>query len=184
LLLAFFPDLDYYFLQGLYQQEIFASPRGVSLVRLLPATYVKFMPLLLICFGLLYVRRYRTDLQEYLPFFIGAGILMLTYPTKAYEYNVSTIFCFIPFVAYWADLPGSWRGTVIRRLAKYVLFVFLLTASYSRVLVRIFDTHYIIFFIYLMVAAIFLIGPLILPSHILLNEHQPRLNDASNNINS
>ena len=170
ILLAFFPRLDYYFLQGLYQQEIDGAPRGVSLVSLLPIAYVKLIPFFLICLGLLHVRKNRDHLKEYAPFFIGVSILMLMYPTKAYEYNVPALFCFVPFMIDWAGFP--WSRAPVRTLMGYVFFLFLMSASYSRVLVRLFETEYAVHFMYLVVASIFLLGPLILPTPASLDEDQ------------
>jgi hypothetical protein len=182
--LAFFPKMDYYFLQGLYQQESFATPRGVSLVRLLPVMYVKIIPFFLICLSLLHVRKHRDNSKEYLPFFTGVGVLMLTYPTKAYEYNVPILFCFIPFIVYWAGSSWSRAEAFVRTLMASIFFLFLMSASYSRVLVRLFETEYVVHFMYLIVASIFLLGPLILLTPTLLHEDEPYLDYGSNEMSS
>lgn len=179
LLLIFFPVEDYYFLQGLYQQEFFATSQGISLVRMWPAVFVKFMPLLLIGMSWLYVRKYRNNLEEYLPFFTGAGILMLTFPTKAYEYNVSTLFCFIPMIIYWAVLAAHRKWTLVRSLMVYVFFIFLVFASYSRILVSLFETEKIVYLMYLVVTTVMLVAPLMVPSRNAPNKDHIQLDSIS-----
>src|SRR5205807_3818113 len=90
------------FFEGLYKQELFVGPVGISLAQLLPRFIVKGVPLLLALIGYLSLRRNRKNFNDLIPFFIGSGILLLTYPTVAFEYNIPNLFCFIPFIFYWA----------------------------------------------------------------------------------
>jgi hypothetical protein len=161
LLLAIFPKNSYYFIQGLIRQEAFVPPGGVSLVRLLPVGLVKIMPIALIAFGWLHVRKYAGDMAECLAFFTGAGILMLTYPSVAFDYSVSTLFGFIPFIVYWAELQKNEAQAAWRNAMKYIFFVFLLAASCSPFLVMLFKSEYGMFWIYGLVTAIFLFVPLV-----------------------
>jgi len=161
LLLAIFPKNSFYFIQGLIQQEAFVPPGGISLVRLLPVELVKVMPIALIVFGWLHIRKHAGDMAECLAFFTGAGILMLTYPSVAFEYSVSTLLGFIPFIAYWAELQKNEGQAVWRNVMKYTFFVFLLAASYSPFLVKLFRNEYVMFWVYGLVAGIFLFIPLI-----------------------
>lgn len=160
-LLAVFPRNGYYFMRGLYQQEIFANPGGVSLVKLLSVEVVKFIPIALIILGVLYIRKYRADMEKYLPFFAGVGIVMLTYPTLVFDYSVSTLFCFIPFLMYWADLQRGRRQAMARTAMKYTFFLFLLAASYSPTLVKFFNTDNVMYWVYALGAGILIFVPLI-----------------------
>jgi len=161
LLLVIFPKNSYYFIQGLIQQEAFVPPGGISLVRLLPVELVKIMPIALIAIGWLHVRKYAGDMAECLAFFTGAGILMLTYPTVAFDYNVSTLFGFIPAIIYWAGLRTTGEQALLRSVMKYIFFAFLLAASWSPFLVKFFKNEYGMFWVYGLVTGIFLFLPLI-----------------------
>ena len=161
LLLLLFPKEGYYFMQGLYLQEAFVHPDGVSLVRLLPVVYVKLMPLALILLGISHTRKYGENWLEHIAFFTGACILMLTYPSLAYEYSVSTLFCFIPLIVYWCEYPGDPGWTTAKTIMKYTFFLFLLVASNSEIVARVFNTEYAIFGVYAFVSAIFLFVPLL-----------------------
>jgi hypothetical protein len=161
LLLAVFPKNSYYFIQGLIQQETFVSPGGISLVRLLPVGLVKIMPIALIVIGWLHVRKYAGNMAECLAFLTGAGILMLTYPTVAFDYSVSTLLGFIPFIMYWAEQQKGEDQAVWRNAMKYLFLVFLLAASYSPFLVKFFKDEYGMFWLYGLVTGIFLFVPLI-----------------------
>jgi hypothetical protein len=161
LLLAIFPKNSYYFLQGLIRQEAFVPPGGISLVRLLPVELVKAMPIALVVLGWLHIRKYAGDMAECLPFFTGAGILMLTYPTVAFDYNMSTLFAFIPSIIYWAGLRTTEGQSVLRSVMKYLFFAFLLAASHSPTLVKLFKNEYGMFWMYGLVTGVFLFVPLI-----------------------
>ena len=160
LMLAIFPKNSYYFLQGLYKQEVFGLTGGVSLIRLLPVEYVKLMPLALIGLGIFHIWKYGRNMEEYLSFFTGAGIRMLTYATVAFDYSVSTLFGFIPFIMYWGNMQGNTRQVSVRTTMKYIFFVFLLAASCSPAVVKFFKTEYVMYWVYGLVTAIFLFVPL------------------------
>jgi hypothetical protein len=162
LLIALAPFELVPFLQGLFQQEAFASPKGVSLAKLLPVEIVKFIPLVLIGLGLLYVRKSKNNPDACLPFYAGACILMLNYPTIAYEYNMTTLACFIPFLAYWIAASSDAAQAQARRMLGYVFLLFLITASHFVDLYPVVDLGYINFYPYLITAAIFMLAPLII----------------------
>jgi len=164
LLLVFFSDTSYYFLRGLYEQERFSDPEGVSLIKLLPKAYVKIMPLLLIFLGLLYARKYRGNFIRCMPFFTAVGILMLMYPTIAYEYNMPAMLGFVPLMLYWSSLPENQVEVVLRRIVIGVFVLFLLSASYTKTLGVIFANKQIAFLIYLISAAFFSVIPIVLSS--------------------
>jgi hypothetical protein len=160
-LLAVFPEKSIYFIEGLYYQERFAVPDGISLARLLPIGIAKFLPFALILLGLLQTRINRKELDKYTPYLIGAGILMVTYPTLAYEYSVACLFCFIPFLFYWAKLPDVTMNFKTRVIMKFSFLLFLFLASYSNQMNLLFGTEFIVFVEYIFVAAVFLLVPLV-----------------------
>ncbi len=123
-----------HFLDGLLLQEAYVQPVGISMSQLLPAWIVKGLPLLFIILGYLCLIRNNKDINKLIPFFTGAGILMLTYPTVAFEYNIPNLFCFIPLIFYWAK-----DTSLFNKLLKYGFFLFILLIScpnYISVVIR------------------------------------------------
>jgi hypothetical protein len=161
-LLACFPNEAFSFLLGLYQQETSGVPQGISLARVFPVAFVKLMPLLLILLGIFYFRRYQDTPVGILPFWGGTGILMLTYPTVAYEYSVCSLCFLIPFVIYWAEWAKD-AGWSRAYLWKYGFFLFLLIASCSVFLSTATGNEYLIFGVYGVAAAGFFLAPVLLP---------------------
>ena len=113
-----------HFVEGLYMQEIYDFPKGISLTYILPAGAVKILPLLMVLIGWLYLRWRNISYEDLLPYFIGSGILLIVYPTIAYEYNLVSLLCFVPLVFYWMKRAG-----LIARIASYGFFIFILAAS-------------------------------------------------------
>jgi hypothetical protein len=115
-----------HFIEGLLLQEAYEEPSGISMTLLLPVWVVKGFPLVSIFWGYLCLVRNNRNFDKLIPFLTGTGILMLTYPTVAFEYNIPTLLCFIPLIFYWAK-----PLTLIHRLVKYgfVLFIFLISYS-------------------------------------------------------
>jgi len=113
-----------HFLEGLYAQELHIDPVGISLTQLLPEILVKGMPLVLIFLGYLCLRRNNKDFSRLIPYMIGSGILLLTYPTVAFEYNIPNLFCFVPLVFYWTKFLGG-PGKIIRNV--FFLFLFIIS---------------------------------------------------------
>ena len=159
ILLLLFPAKSYHFLVGLYYQERFATPEGVSLTLMLPAGIVKVLPFLLIILGHFYVRYNQNDFDRSIPYLIGSAIVLLTYPTIAYDYSVSTLLCFIPLVLYWAELPNIKLNQVMREFVKYSFFLFLLLASNSIYVNWFFPKNFVDE--YLFFSAILMLAPLI-----------------------
>jgi hypothetical protein len=124
-----FPGRFLNFLYGLYAQEFFAQPEGISLTRLLPAGLVKWLPVALIGIGHLQLRRSQEGFAGIIPFLTGTGILMTVYPTIAHQYSVPTLLCFIPLIFHWAKQP-----TPVNRAIKSSFLGFMLLASYSNYL--------------------------------------------------
>ncbi|MBC7879000.1 MAG: hypothetical protein H7Y59_17650 [Anaerolineales bacterium] len=114
-----------HFITGLYLQELHEIPVGISMAQLLPASIVKVLPLILIFLGYFYLRRNNKNFSHLVPYLIGSGILLLTYPTVAFEYNIPNLFCFIPLMFYWTK-HSHFLGKVIR----YAFFAFILLISF------------------------------------------------------
>ena len=89
------------FLRSLYTQEIHAIPVGINRAQILPVRLAKGLPIILICLGRLCLLRNNKRFDQLIPFLAGTGILLLTYPTVAYEYNIPTLLGFVPLVCYW-----------------------------------------------------------------------------------
>lgn len=146
-----------HFLEGLYTQEINVQPVGVSLTQLLPAGFVKALPLALIFLGYLYLRRNGKTFNHLIPYLIGSGILLLTYPTVAFEYNIPSLFCFIPLVFYWTKHPN-----IMSKVIRYAFFIFVLLISFPDYL-NLFIAENTILMGYLVVSAAFLLFPWLYP---------------------
>jgi hypothetical protein len=152
-----FPEQSLYFLRGLYIQERFAVPTGISLAMILPVPITKFLPILLIILGAKTVTINKRVFERNIPFLAGSAILLLTYPTMAYEYNLPSLLCFIPLFFYWTNLPNTpIHGRVLEAM-KYSFLTFLLLASFSNSIihVEVIDEYFLISFILLMVPLYF-----------------------------
>jgi hypothetical protein len=149
------PGLD--FLKGLYSQERFALPGGISLARLLPVTLVKLLPLPLILLGVLHARMNRVAFEHLLPFWAGSAVLMLTYPTLAYEYNLPSLLGFIPLFFYWSNHPEVSLKPPVRNVIRVAFFAFLYFSSFSN---SIFNRGGIVLGEYVLISAILLFVPL------------------------
>ncbi len=113
-----------HFFEGIYMQEANVEAVGIALAQLLPTAVVKGLPILLVGVGYLSLRKCGRNFEQLPPFLIGSGILMLTYPTVAFEYNIPNLLCFIPLVFYWAKGPGTLHAAV-----RILFFGFVFLAS-------------------------------------------------------
>jgi hypothetical protein len=144
-----------HFLDGLYLQEINALPEGISITNLLPTHFAKWIPLILMLLGCLYLHKSKLGFTDLIPFFAGAGILMNTYPTIAHEYNIPNLYSFIPLIFYWARQPSRFNITL-----KLLFLVFIFLGSYTNYFKpTINETVTLIG--YLMIAVVFMLTPLI-----------------------
>jgi len=159
-----------HFIEGLYAQELYVQPVGISLAQLLPASIVKGLPLVLIFLGYLYLRRNNKTFNHLVPYLIGSGILLLTYPTVAFEYNIPNLFCFIPLVFYWTKQPN-----VMSKIIRYAFFLFILLISFPDYL-SIFIGGSTILMGYLVVSIIFLSFPLIYPGEFFSFQFRKEIN--------
>jgi hypothetical protein len=144
-----------HFIEGLYIQERFVEPVGISLGQLLPSGIVKVLPFILILIGYLYLQRNGKFFSRLTPYLIGSGILLLTYPTVAFEYTIPNLFCFIPLVFYYTKQPGT-----ISKIIRYVFFIFILLISFPEYLNTYINQNNVLVG-YLTVSIIFLLIPLI-----------------------
>jgi hypothetical protein len=151
-----FPLQSIDFLKGLYLQERFAVPGGVSLAKVLPVGIAKFLPVPVIVLGYLHLKINRNLLERSIPFLTGAAILMLTYPTLAYEYNLPSLLGFIPLFFYWTKFPDNPVNTPVREVLKYSFLVFLLSASFSNYIGR----NHMLIIEYMLILSILLLFPL------------------------
>ena len=131
------------FLEGAIGQENLLRPDGLSLARAVPRRLVKALPFALAVVGALRMRRRKRpvaqssagpegDFERLLPFVLGAAILLLLYPTLAFDYSVPCLFGLIPFAIHWA----RWRSMpepVVPWLVPAIFFLFIAGASTMKV---------------------------------------------------
>jgi hypothetical protein len=148
------PSID--FLKGLYSQERFAVPGGISLAKVLPVWMDKIVPIPLILLGYIQVKINRNVFTRLIPFLAGSAILMLTFPTLAYEYNLPSLIVFIPLIYFWMKSPDNLIPGTVRNVMKYSLFSFICLASFSNFI----NQGGVIMAEYFFIASILLIIPL------------------------
>ncbi len=118
------------FIQLLLYQELALSPMGISLARIVPRYTAKLLPYVLIFAGLLNRFSSNKPLPYLIPFFAGAATILVTYPTFAFDYSVPCLTAFIPFMIYWAKLPGI--GRAMGWIVQGLFYAFLLLASFAQ----------------------------------------------------
>ncbi len=126
-LLLLFPRESYFFVAGLLDQEARVEPMGpLSLSRLLPRELVKLLPLALLALGGLFLRLNgcRFDCRL-IPFFAASIILLMTYPTVAWNYSLPAALGFVPLLFYWARRSPGEEMAKLALAYGYVLFLFL-----------------------------------------------------------
>jgi hypothetical protein len=118
------------FVRGLLTQEMQDLPKGASLLRYVPRLAVKLLPLAAIALGALNARLNR-DLSAWLvPFSAAVVVIMLVYPTRAYEYGLPSVLGFIPLLFAWCREADAEVG-VVRQALVGALLLFVLVASFS-----------------------------------------------------
>jgi hypothetical protein len=152
-----FPNQSIEFLKGLLQQERFAAPGGVSLTKVLPVWIAKLLPIPLIIIGYIHFKINLNVVERTIPFLAGSTILMLTYPTLAYEYNLPSLLGFIPLLIYWTKLSDNPIKEPMRAILNYSFLAFVLVASFSNFI----NQGVIIMSEYLVISAFFFIVPLV-----------------------
>ena len=162
-LFVFHLELGIVFIEGLFEQELTASPAGPSLMRIFPVLFVKALPFLLIIVGYVNIWRYENQFNNLIPYIIGSGIVLNIYPTLAYEYGVINLLCFIPLVMYWAK-PLKRDGQFIGYAVEYLFYVFLLLASFSKNIREDYDSYSIIAYGYIIFATLITLIPVFFSS--------------------
>jgi hypothetical protein len=150
-----------HFLLGLKNQETFASPDGNSLVLILPIGFVKLLPIYFIGLSGIFIKVNKKVVDWLIPLIIGAGLLLVIYPTLAYDYNIPNLFGYIPIFLYWLLLPENKTPVLLRVVMKYSLFFFILLASYSGYVNVWFHNRYMTIYLYIITATIFIFLPFV-----------------------
>lgn len=162
LFFLFYPEFGVHFIVGIIEQELERNPSGLSLARLLPKFLVKVLPFVLIILGYLHIKKFKNDFTFLIPYVVGCGVILITYPTLAFDYSVPCLFCFIPLVIYWSK--HSIIHNHFRSKIKYLLPVFLIIASFSRYIIMLLHSDKIIILFYILSSLIFLLLSLFYPS--------------------
>jgi hypothetical protein len=126
-LFAFLPASGLSFLEGVAYQERALPAQGLSLGRLLPRWLVKGVPLALVIVGTIRGRR-SPDVRALLPFWLGSAVILLLYPTLAFDYSLPCLFGLIPFALEWAHGRAG-LGITPRWLVLSGVFLFMMAAS-------------------------------------------------------
>jgi len=156
------------YLTGLYQQELTLHGKGLSLMIFLPKTLVKILPFMLIVPGWLATRRLRKAPLLLVPFFAGTAILLITYPTLAYDYSVPVLMGFIPLMMAWAKLPATSNGKV-NTITVAIFFIFLLAVSFSKVIQNLIPFDDVEILIYALLGMGLVCLPLLFPTRQMLD---------------
>jgi hypothetical protein len=151
-----FPAQSMDFLKGILQQERFATPGGVSLAKVLPVWIEKLLPIPLIILGYFHFKINQNIVERTIPFLAGAAVLMLIYPTLAYEYNLPSLLGFIPLLVYWTTLSDNPIKEPMRGILYYSFLGFVVIASFSNFI----NQGVIIMGEYLLISAFLFIVPL------------------------
>ncbi len=145
------------FLKGLIYQERFAAPGGISLAKILPVWLEKLLPFPLIILGYFHFKINRNVVESAIPFLAGSAVLMLTYPTLAYEYNLPSLLGFIPLFIYWTTQSDNTIKEPISGIMNYSFLVFVLIASFSNLI----NQGAIVISEYLLISAFLFAVPLV-----------------------
>lgn len=149
-----------HFLDGVLIQEADVDPVGISMAQLLPLWAVKGFPLLAIFCGYFCLIRNNRKFDQLIPYLTGVGILMLTYPTVAFEYGIPSLLCFIPLIFYWAR-PSS----MLHNLLKYGLVLFMLLISHPIQISPVINGDNLLIF-YLLTSCVFAAIPILFPQNL------------------
>ena len=156
LLSVLFIEESSLFIRGLLEQELYLPPNRLSLASYLPRLFVKCLPFLLILVGCIAARRQRPiDLTPYLA---GTAIILLLYPTLAFNYNVATLLGLIPLMIYWA-LRAEPTGALTQKTILCLFLAFVIVASFGVELER----YWLLIIIYLAASSVLILSPLFLP---------------------
>lgn len=150
------------FVEGLFRQERYVPPMGISLALILNANFVKGLPFILILLGYLHLQRNNKNFNSLIPYLIGCGILLLTYPRLAFVYNIPNLFCFLPLIFYWTKQPSIQSSGI-----RYTFIFFILLISFPDYL-KLLIGNYATLAGYFAVSLLFLFLPLLYPGEFLI----------------
>jgi len=149
------------FIYVLIDQEASRSPHGLSLLFYLPRAMVKALPFVLILIGFIIAKINKSDYIGLFPFFAGAAVILLLYPTEALDYSVPTLLGFIPLLMFWAKhLVSNQRMAGNLILMSFLLFVLL--ASFS---IKLMGSTLMVVIIYLFFSIALIISSIFLPKY-------------------
>lgn len=154
LLLLSFPKDTFEFINGLRSQELSFEPGGLSLGRIIPLHVVKVLPFLLILVGYLSNFKNSNTVPQILPFLIGTAIILLTYPTLAYDYSAPYLTAFIPVMIYWRKVSDGHE--FVKNFVVVSFLIFLLLASFS---LEVFHSDQAVTFVYVTMSSFLLVAP-------------------------
>lgn len=144
------------FLQGLLAQELGAVPKGISLLRVEPIWVVKLVPLAAILVGAVSARLEREQSNYLIPFAAGAVILMVIYPTLAYDYGLPSVLGLLPPLVFWVRDSGA--GPQVARAMPLILFLgWVIAASFST---RLFPSLRLVIMSYVVVSGVLMPFPI------------------------
>ena len=125
-------------------------------MKLFPRFMVKILPFLLVVLGYLNIRRCKNKFFSLMPYFMGSGIILTIYPTLAFDYSIPCLFCFIPLVTYWVKcfkIDQHFRSYLI----KYLFYFFIIVASFSSNVIKVFSSELAVIYIYIFFAVVFVL---------------------------
>ncbi|HEX5110388.1 MAG TPA: hypothetical protein VFV95_18180 [Vicinamibacterales bacterium] len=162
-LFLLFPEQGMQFLSGVVSQESAFTPEGLSLSRVFPRLLVKLLPFGLVALGAYWMRRQK--IEQLLPVVLGAAVLLLLYPTWAYDYSVPCLFGLIPFVLDWSR-QVSVQNRLVAWAVPAIFLLFLTAASALKIsdTLAAIDTDLWMIWVYIAVSAILLAAPLFRPA--------------------
>jgi hypothetical protein len=149
------------FIRGLMDQEISRYPLGLSLAIFMPRPVVKSLPFALIIGGYIIARIKKSNFIDLLPFLTGAAVILLLYPTVAFDYSVPTILGLIPILIFWVRQLAS-NQRAIGNLVLLLFLLFVVLASFST---RLTGSVTIAVIIYLAFSISLMTVPILLTKH-------------------
>ena len=159
LLLMPFIKTNIAFMNGLFNQELNITPDGLTLATYLPTYAVNVLPFLLVILGYINVRMNRNNFISLIPFFGGSAILLLLYPTSAFEYSIPTLLGFVPCLIFWTQDSKS-RQHASKAIITSLFLSFIVIASFFHYYFQDYGLTLII--IYLIYSVAFIASPAIL----------------------
>ncbi len=125
-----FINENIHFIQLLIHLESHRFPQGLSLGIYIPNTVVKTLPFGLSLIGLVVAKINKNDFIGLFPFLTGVAVILLLYPTQAFEYSVPSLLGLIPLMIIWVKQFES-NQRAIGNLVLLLFLLFVVLASFS-----------------------------------------------------